>query len=419
MLSNSWEYWEIMRSIVKFTTKLSIAGLAVLMGMSAGFANTLSEIQIDALDTGYGIVLKTDETAQIKKTVSADNNKLTLQLKDVEVSPDLNTVYNNVTNLENVTVTPAGKGDIKIIFKGENIADSKILFDKQQSAATLPASPAANESISLSAPVSSYTPVYNQTSLEEEVQDDQTANPQVNQMLTQMHVSREMLVNAKTFAKKVVNKAASGDINLITILGVIFIIASMLFRPKKKPVQKQQSLSELLSKPKSSAQMEREIALNRRMADNMVLSRPDGLAAVNPLNAGYGIKAYQNSQKNPYTTNIEPTGISGIPRRRPMHQTASSMPQNQQHRQIVRQSVAPIKRQPVINQPVSTPVATKPQTLANPKMQTTNSTPSDLDSVKFLESITKIYEKNGRADLAKGLKENLRKAQAHTPKRAF
>ena len=419
MLSNSWEYWEIMRSIVKFTTKLSIAGLAVLMGMSAGFANTLSEIQIDALDTGYGIVLKTDETAQIKKTISADNNKLTLQLKDVEVSPDLNTVYNNVTNLDNVTVTPAGKGDIKIIFKGENIADSKILFDKQQSAATLPATPAANESISLSAPVSSYTPVYNQTSLEEEVQDDQTANPQVNQMLTQMHVSREMLVNAKTFAKKVVNKAASGDINLITILGVIFIIASMLFRPKKKPVQKQQSLSELLSKPKSSAQMEREIALNRRMADNMVLSRPDGLAAVNPLNAGYGIRAYQNSQKNPYTTNIEPTGISGIPRRRPMHQAASSMPQNQQHRQIVRQSVAPIKRQPVINQPVSTPVATKPQTLANPKMQTTKSTPSDLDSVKFLESITKIYEKNGRADLAKGLKENLRKAQAHTPKRAF
>ena len=419
MLSNSWEYWEIMRSIVKFTTKLSIAGLAVLLGMSTGFANTLSEIQIDALDTGYGIVLKTDETAQIKKTISADNNKLTLQLKDVEVSPDLNTVYNNVTNLENVTVTPAGKGDIKIIFKGENIADSKILFDKQQSAATLPATPAANESISLSAPVSSYTPVYNQTSLEEEVQDDQTANPQVNQMLTQMHVSREMLVNAKTFAKKVVNKAASGDINLITILGVIFIIASMLFRPKKKPVQKQQSLSELLSKPKSSAQMEREIALNRRMADNMVLSRPDGLAAVNPLNAGYGIRAYQNSQKNPYTTNIEPTGISGIPRRRPMHQAASSMPQNQQHRQIVRQSVAPIKRQPVINQPVSTPVATKPQTLANPKMQTTKSTPSDLDSVKFLESITKIYEKNGRADLAKGLKENLRKAQAHTPKRAF
>ena len=407
-----------MRSIVKFTKKLSVAGLAVLLSSSACLANTLSEIQIDAQDSGYGIVLKTDETTQMKKIVSADNNKLTVQLKDVEVSPDLNTVYNNVTNLDNVTVAPAGKGDIKIIFTGEGIADSKVYFEKQQTSA-FPINGDTNQSISLSAPVSSYTPVYNQNSVIEDTEEDQTANPQVNEVLTQMHISREMLVKAKTVVKKVINKATSGDINLITILGVIFIIGSMMFRPKKKPAQKQQSLSELLSKPKYSAQMEREIALNRRMADNMALSRPDGLGAVNPLNAGYGIKAYQNSQKNPYTTNVEPAGISGIPRRRQMPQSISPVSQNQQHRQIVRQSVAPIKREPVINQPVSAPVATKPQTLQNQKLQATKSTPSDLDSVKFLESITKIYEKNGRSDLAKGLKENLRKAQANTPRRAF
>ena len=115
-----------MRGIVKFSTKLSIAGLFVLMGMSAGFANTLSEIQIDGTDSGYGIVLKTDEITKMKKTVSADNNKLTIQLKDVEVSEDLNTVYNDVTNFENVTVAPAGKSDIKIIFTGEGVANSKV-----------------------------------------------------------------------------------------------------------------------------------------------------------------------------------------------------------------------------------------------------------------------------------------------------
>ena len=419
MLSNPWEYWEIMRGIVKFTTKLSIAGLLVLMGMSAVFANTLSEIQINAEDSGYGIVLKTDETAQMKKTVSTDNNKLTIQLKDVEVSEDLNTVYNNVANLENVTVAPAGKGDIKIIFTGDGIADSKVYFENSQASVAPLVSSSTGESIQLSAPVSSYTPVYNQESMLEEVQDDQTANPQVNEVLTQMHVSREMLVNTKSFLKKVVNKATSGDINLITILGVIFIIASMMFRPKKKaPQQRQQSLSELLAKPKTSDRMEREIALNRRMADNMALSRPDGLGAVNPVNAGYGIKAYQNSQKNPYTTNVEPSGISGIPRRKPLHtQPAAVKPQ---HRDIIRQSVAPIKTQPVMNQPVSvSPAATKPRTINVPKTSAVKSTPSDLDSVKFLESITKIYEKNGRADLAKGLKENLRKAQAQTQRRAF
>lgn len=419
MLSNSWEYWEIMRGIVKFSTKLSIAGLAVLMGMSAGFANTLSEIQIDAQDSGYGIVLKTEQKAQMKKTVSADNNKLTIQLKDVEVSPDLNTVYNNVTNLENVTVAPAGKGDIKIIFTGEDIADSKVYFENMKPSSAEPMA-ATGESIQLSAPVSSYTPVYDKyAQAEEEIQDDQTANPQVNEILTGMHVSREMLINTKSLIKKALNKAASGDINLITILGVIFIIASMMFRPKRKySTPKQQSLSELLSKPKSSDMMEREIALNRRMADNMALTRPDGLGALNPVNAGYGIKAYRNSQKNPYTTNVEPSGISGIPRRKPLHTPVA--PVSSQHRNIVRQSVAPIKTQPVINKPISdSPVATKPQTLHNPKTSAVKSSSSDLDSVKFLESITKIYEKNGRADLAKGLKENLRKAQAHSARRAF
>ena len=417
MLSNPWEYWEIMRGIVKFSTKLSIAGLFVLMGMSAGFANTLSEIQIDGTDSGYGIVLKTDEITKMKKTVSADNNKLTIQLKDVEVSEDLNTVYNDVTNFENVTVAPAGKSDIKIIFTGEGVANSKVYFENLKTTSAQVVAQ-GGESIELGAPVSSYTPVYNNNVVEEEIQDDQTSNTQINEILTGMHVSREMLINAKSIAKKAINKALSGDINLVTILGVIFIIASMMFRPKKKvQEQKQQSLSELLSKPKTSNRMEREIALNRAMANNMVLSRPDGLGAVNPVSAGYGIKAYQNSQKNPYTTNVEPSGISGIPRRKPL----PSAPAAQKSRpQIIRQSVAPIKTQPVVNKSVSpVPVATKPQLINNHRTPAVKSTPSDLDSVKFLESITKIYEKNGRTDLAKGLKENLRKAQVHSQKRAY
>lgn len=398
-----------MRSIAKFSTKLSIAGLAVLMGMSAAFANTLSEVQINAEGSGYGIVLKTDETAQMKKTVSSDD-KLTIQLKDVEVSPDLNTVYNNVANLDNVTVAPAGKGDIKIIFKGEGIADSKVYFEnvKTDFGAVAP----AKESISLSAPVSSYTPVYNAQTLETVEEVDQTANPQVNEILTKMHISREMLVNVKRIMKKAVNKAASGDINLITVIGVLFIIGSMLFRPKKKaPVQKQQSLSDLLSKPKTP-QLEREIALGRRMADNMSLTRPDGLGAVNPVNAGYGMKAYQNSQKNPYVSSIESAGVSGIPRRKPLRTAA---------RPVQRQTTIPVKKQPVLNRPVAqSPIAAKSPAVLTQKTPVATSAPSDLDSVKFLESITKIYEKNGRADLAKGLKENLRKAQAtHSAGRAF
>lgn len=57
-----------MRSIVKFSTKLSLAAFTVILGMSSVMANTLSEVEISAQDTGYGIVLKTDEAAQRKKS---------------------------------------------------------------------------------------------------------------------------------------------------------------------------------------------------------------------------------------------------------------------------------------------------------------------------------------------------------------
>lgn len=117
-----------MRSIVKFSTKLSLAAFTVILGMSSVMANTLSEVEISAQDTGYGIVLKTDEAAQMKKIISSDN-KMTIELKDVEVSPDLNTVYNNAENIDNVTISPASKGDIKIVFKGEGISNSRVSFE--------------------------------------------------------------------------------------------------------------------------------------------------------------------------------------------------------------------------------------------------------------------------------------------------
>ena len=39
---------------------------------------------------------------------------------------------------------------------------------------------------------------------------------------------------------------------------------------------------------------------------------------------------------------------------------------------------------------------------------------SNIDSMKFLESMTQIYEKNGRSDLAQGLKAGMLKAKANS-----
>ena len=102
-----------MRSIVNIT-KLSIASLALCLSVTHAMANTLSEVEVNPQGNGYGIVLKTESVAQMKKIVSA-NDRMAIILKDVNVSDDINTVYNNVSDLDNVTVQPVSKKDIKML----------------------------------------------------------------------------------------------------------------------------------------------------------------------------------------------------------------------------------------------------------------------------------------------------------------
>lgn len=400
-----------MRSIAKFTTKLSMAGLAMCLTMGTVLANTLSEVQINPQGSGYGIVLKTDSATQIKKVVSA-NDRMSIILKDVNITQDLNTIYNNVESIDNVTVQPLSKKDIKITLKGKNVANSKVSFSANESAIAT----TAVQSIELNAPVSHYQPVYTPEMFvdeEETIQGSQTSNPELNALLTKMHITREMLVNIKSYAKKTfkkVNSMLNGDINTMTLAGIMMIAGVLLMGSRRKQ-PKQKALKQ--EKPiglSSRANLEREIELNKGLSDNL----RSNLNSRSSAQMGYGLKAYQQSQRNPYTSTQETTGISGLARRKTLA-TEPIKKQTLSARPITKDS-APIKSSnlpkktktqtaPIKNTAVRTPIKA-----AATQIKNTNTEP-DTDSLKFLESITKIYENSGRADLAKGLKDNLKKAQ--------
>ena len=392
-----------MSSIGKFSTKLSVAIMSIMLSMSCTMANTLTEIEINTVDNGYGVVLKTDEVAQMKKTITSDN-RMVIELKDVELSSDLNTIYNDVSDIDNVTVLPLAKNGIKIVLKGNNVANTKVSFG--QNFSPVSAIQSTTQSIELSAPMSSYTPVYTPDMFEEPSEPSQTSNPELNAILTKMHVSREMLLTVKKYAKKIVNKTKSADINMITMLGMFLIAIALIFRPSKKQnvkvsKEKVQTLSGLIPNSSRTLQMDREIALNKNMLASMDLSKSTG-SNNTAVNVGYGMKAYQQSQKNPYSTSVQTSnGVSGIAMRKPFPTT-------------------PIKKQTTTNKPISkntnVPIKSKAPSLVSPaikkqSLSTASAPQADIDSMKFLESITKIYEKNGRADLAKGLQDNLKKAQ--------
>ncbi len=389
-----------MRSIADLSTKFLTTGIALALSMTCAVANTLSEIQVNAEQNGYGIVLKTDESAQMKKVVSS-SDKMSIELKNVDVSDALNTVYNNVANIENVTIQPVSKSDIKVIFKGKDIAQSKVYFETVKTVAAPLVK--ETETLKLNGPVNSYTPVYHPEAFVQ-ADESQTANPQLNEVLTKMHVTRNMLLSVKKYAKKAIHKAESSGINPIAALGVIIVAAAFALRPRGKSADtaKQRMAGVGLSAAKNQAGLEREIGLNREMAAGLNSLGARGAEPRGIASSAYGMKAYQQSQRNPYmTSNVASNGISGIPKR-PLPKAS-----------------APVKRQPVQARPVSAasaPIQSQVRTRMSQPIQHTARAQaplkeSDLDSMKFLESITKIYEKNGRTDLAKGLKDNLKKVQ--------
>ena len=126
--------------------------LALLFTSLGVFAseNVLQSIEIEPVKDTYNIVLVSDKAVDVKKTVQA-SNKITLTMKDIRASKTLNTVYNNVSNVDTVMVEPAGNG-ISIFFQAENASAATVTFDAL--IANAPVSPIkTSKSLTLNNPI--------------------------------------------------------------------------------------------------------------------------------------------------------------------------------------------------------------------------------------------------------------------------
>ena len=109
----------------------------------------------------------------------------------------------------------------------------------------------------------------------------------------------------------------------------------------------------------------------------------------------YGINAYQRENRNPYET-------------APMQ---FHNPRMNEYAQPVNQIQQPVS---TVSKNINTSTLTLPQAQVKKMTTPVNSAPvnqsnPNIDNLKFLESMTAIYEKSGRHDLARGLKASLSK----------
>lgn len=90
--------------------------------------NILQAIQVEGVKDGYNIVLKSDNAAQLKKTVQSPN-KIVLDLKGIRASKTINMIYNNTLNVDSVVVEPTGEDSLKIFVQANNIGNAEVYFN--------------------------------------------------------------------------------------------------------------------------------------------------------------------------------------------------------------------------------------------------------------------------------------------------
>ena len=296
-------------------------------------------------------------------------------MKDIRASKTLNTIYNNVSNVDTVMVEPKGNG-ISIFFQADNAENATVTFDALSAPA--PIAPIATaKSLKLNNPIESYAPIY-----KEELQPQKTSS----------------LYNRLTSSAKVASIKDSIDEELVSdgvnkvvsfgLVGLLVFAVARLFRRKDSNVKI--GLSQSLN--------EREINMYKGVQplqnSHITTEKPYTTTTVN-----YGLNAYQRENRNPYEST--PTHFHNPKLREYLNNAYAQQvaPQPMPVAQPVRpQTMATVQPQ-VQAKKMTTPVSSAP----------VNQSSANIDNLKFLESMTAIYEKSGRHDLARGLKASLSK----------
>ena len=328
--------------------------------------NVLQSIEIEPVKDTYNIVLISDKAVDVKKSIES-TNKITLSMKDIRASKTLNTVYNNVSNVDSVMVEPSGNG-LRIFFQADNASASTITFDALNAPAPI-APITTTKNIKLSNPIESYAPIYKET-----YEDVKTSS-----MFDRLKES-STVASIKDSIQEEVSVDGFNKVFSFGLVGLLIFFVTKLFR-RREPEMKI-GLSQSLN--------EREINMYRGVQPiTQTYTTEKPFTSVN-----YGINAYKRENQNPYES--EPVHFHN-PKLRNYVSPTQPVSQMQTITRPIQPNVATVA-QPQTKK-MTTPVNNAPVNQSNP----------NIDNLKFLESMTAIYEKSGRHDLARGLKASLSK----------
>jgi|GEM_PF-1376271 len=380
---------------------LLFAFLAI--GLSPGFCaeNILNSIELSQNDDGYELKLNTQEPVAFKKKVESSDS-VYFDLKNVVAPDKIDTIYNNVSDIDGVVIQQIGKNQIRIYVNGLDASSTKLVTQT-----SIAGTEKETKEIIINRPMSEYAPI---TGAERYAETSDWENNDFN---------------AKHLASAILAKIKKSKINFALVFSFMIVIASLI------------GIKRAFSKARADEEF---IGINKKAFDDLTQSdaAPDTqdsllekLSAQNnrkpapvpraPIN-NYALNSYQKSQNvNPYMNGINRGATISQPQRRIIEPSkpmpAVFAPEGLRPTSPSNGSANPPSSGVLdsthgsrIKKEFSTNIASTPAPIKKQAVGAAQG--KNVENIQFLESITKIYEQSGRKDLANGLRANINKIRS-------
>lgn len=371
--------------------------------------NVISSVVISkSKDKANSYELNIDSTYQVQYKSHIDgNNNVYFDLKDSSLAPNLGTIYDDVTDIDNVTVKQLDKSRVRIYVNGNNARNTELIFTNS---IFEPARESAKK-IVINRPINEYK----STSLDDLEYIDDSQEWDDNSF------------NLYHFSSIVLSELKNGPAGKVLILLSLFAFLAILVKSLSSKISQEK---EPLIGLNNSKYLNNEIKIGSIGAtfkpneNNSIIQKTSNRNATIAQAQAELTKAHQKYQQyiqNKYQGLQKPKSID-----------TDTLKKSLALNQYQKSTQNPYKNQEVLRinkgySGVEIPkgnfqIPPRPQTpqkaeFTSPYIKKTNNfidvniKKEQPKNMKFLESVSKIYERSGRGDLANELKNSISKAK--------
>ncbi len=331
--------------------------------------------------------LNIDSTQTVHYKMHKDDRGVWFELKNSTLSKDMGTIYDDVSDIDSVSVKATENNRVNIYLRGKNVENTDLifvnsLFDTKKD---------SSKQIVLSRPVSDYQSTDYKDDLEEEGSDWD------DNSFSFSHLGVNILEHLK-----------EGPMSVVLIfLAILAIVAIFVKTISQRLNQDSEPLIGLNNNYAKDSELIRDLSRSKALQNAQ-----EELTKAHTKYQNYVNEKYKNNVKEPKTDAIK-KGIALS-----QYQKSTTNPYLDQEVIKINKSYSTRDNFQIPPKPKAVnPVSNKAKTeFTSPYIQrksnTVEYTPAQENkssNMKFLESVTKIYEQSGRNDLAQELRSSMSK----------